>query len=153
MNDLAKWTPLLLIGLLALAAWNALKPAPVQPPANFNPWQPNVCPGPYCPAPNHPNVQPQPCPCPRCEKLESSFNAERSAVRRELARTQLNLQQVQSRVNVEKMRMPDWLFYQYPAAYSSGPPTANTGLKWDAPPTASPDGTPPIMSSGPVEDK
>lgn len=164
--DLQKLTPWLLIGLLGVLAISALRsantPNPNTPPPNFNPWMPGPMPAPG-PMPNHPNpcpdcyprwnpytntwTPPASCGCERCNKMESAFNAERSAVRRELARTQLNLQQVQGRVGVEKMRMPDWLFYQYSAG-GSGSPVSPGSLKWDAAPTPPPEGD--SWSSGPT---
>lgn len=156
--DLQKLTPWLLIATLGVLGIMALRSAntnPNTPPPNFNPWLP--APGPVVPGPNpnHPNpcpdcyprwnpytntwTPPASCGCERCNKMERAFNAERSAVRRELARTQLNLQQVQGRVGVEKMRMPDWLFYQYSSSGSAVPGSPGS-LKWDAVPTPNPDG-------------
>ena len=95
-------------------------------PSTPQPWQPPTpypCPDCY-PNPNvnpyQPNVPPRPCPCPRCTHLENSFQAERAAMRRELARTQLNLAQVQREVGKSSpIKVADWLFFS-PAGSSTG---------------------------------
>lgn len=109
-----KVLPWVLIGALILGGVYVMKssstPQPQPGPNPFNPWTPAPVnpnnPNPYCPVcPNCPR-------CDRCQVIEETFKGERAAIRREIWRTQANIQQLQTRSGVQPMKMADWLYYQ-----------------------------------------
>ncbi len=131
------WGGLALIAVVVMFGLYMLKPNPPPQPNPFNPWSPSPYVNPVNPpAPYH--------PCPDCHTLKGKVEQERAAVRRELARAQLNIQQLQTRSGVAAMRIPDWLYYTDTGA------TVKEKMTWGSEPTPAPGGV--IEAAPPPEE-